>query len=72
MEIIVIGTEPPCVRCLTTYNRAREVARNYPAKIEVSKVAIHSAEAEKYGKAESGGGIAKAVNMTPDTERMGR
>jgi hypothetical protein len=72
MEIVVIGTEPPCVRCQTTFNRAREVARQFPGEIEVKKVAIHSVEAEKYGKVESGGGIAEAVSIKPDTESMGK
>jgi hypothetical protein len=72
MEIVVIGTEPPCVRCLTTFNRAKELARQFPGEIEVRKVAIHSGEAEKYGKVESGHGIAEAGNIKPDTESMGR
>jgi hypothetical protein len=72
MEIVVIGTEPPCVRCLTTFNRAKELARQFPGEIEVKKVAIHSAESEKYGKVESGHGIAEAGNIKPDTESMGR
>jgi hypothetical protein len=72
MEIVVIGTEPPCVRCQTTYRRAQEAAQKLPGQIEVRKVAIHSAEAEKYGNVESGGGIAEAGNIKPDTESMGR
>jgi len=72
MEIIVIGTEPPCVRCLTTYKRSKEVAQQFPGEIEVRKVAIHSAEAEKYGKVESGHGIAEAGNIKPDVEAMGK
>ena len=72
MKIVVIGTEPPCVRCQTTYNRAREVAQQFPGQIEVRKVAIHSEEAEKYGRVESGHGIAEAGNIKPDSENMGR
>ena len=72
MEIVVIGTEPPCVRCQTTYNRAREVAQKLPGEIEVSKIVIHSEEAEKYGKVESGHGIAEAGNIQPDVEAMGK
>lgn len=72
MKIVVIGTEPPCVRCQTTYKRAREVAQQLPGEIEVRKVAIHSEEAEKYGKVESGHGIAEAGNIKPDSENMGR
>jgi hypothetical protein len=70
MEIVVIGTEPPCVRCQTTYKRAKEVAQQLPGEIEVRKVAIHSAEAEKYGKVESGHGIAEDGNIQPDVDSM--
>jgi hypothetical protein len=72
MEIVVIGTEPPCVRCQTTYMRAKELARQLPGEIEVRKVAIHSEEAEKYGRVESGHGIAEAGNVKPDVEAMGK
>ena len=72
MEIVVIGTEPPCVRCLTTYKRAREVAQKFPVEIEVKKIAIHTAEAEKYGKVESGHEISEAAKIQPDTANMGR
>ena len=70
MEILVIGTEPPCVRCLTTYRRAKEVAQQFSEKIEVRKVVIHSEEAARYGKIESGGGIAEAANVRRDTDKM--
>ena len=70
MEIIVIGTEPPCIRCHTTFKRAKEMAEQFPQKIEVKKVAIHSAEAQQYGKVEAGHGIKVADNMKPDLEKM--
>lgn len=70
MEVVVIGTEPPCVRCQTTYKRAKEVAQQLPGEIEVSKVAIHSEEAGKFGKVESGHGIAEAGNIQPDVDSM--
>ena len=72
MEIVVIGTEPPCVRCLTTYKRAKEVAQKFTTEIEVKKIAIHTAEAEKYGKVESGHEISEAAKIQPDTANMGR
>ena len=72
MEIVVIGTEPPCIRCLTTYKRAKEVVQQFPGEIEVRKVAIHSEEADKYGKVEAGHGIAEAGNIKPDVESMGK
>jgi len=70
MEIIVIGTEPPCIRCHTTFKRAKEVARQFSEDIEVKKVAIHTEEAEKYGKVEAGHGIGEAGKVKPDLEKM--
>ena len=70
MEIVVIGTEPPCIRCHTTFNRAKEVAQQFSQKIEVKKLAIHTKEAEKYGKVEAGHGIEVAGNVKPDFEKM--
>lgn len=70
MEIIVIGTEPPCIRCQTTYKRAREVALEYPFPIEVKKIAIHSPEAERFGKVESGHGISELSMVKPDITLM--
>jgi hypothetical protein len=70
MEIVVIGTEPPCIRCHTTFKRAKEVAQQFPGEIEVKKVAIHTREAEKYGKVEAGHGISQAGNVKQDFEKM--
>lgn len=72
MEIVVIGTEPPCIRCHTTFKRAGEVARQFPEDIEVKKAAIHTEEAEKYGKVEAGHGIGEAGKVKPDFEKMGK
>ena len=72
MEIVVIGTEPPCIRCHTTFKRAKEVAQQFSQDIEVKKVAIHTEDAKKYGKAEAGHGISEEGNIKPDVENMGR
>src|SRR4030042_504471 len=72
MEIVVIGTEPPCIRCHTTFKRAKEVAQQFSGEIEVKKVAIHTKEAERYGKVEAGHGIEEAGNVKPDFEKMGK
>ena len=72
MEILVIGTEPPCIRCLTTYKRAVEVAQQFPGKIEVRKIAIHSKEAARFGRVESGHEIGEAGKVRPDIENMKR
>ena len=70
MEIVVIGTEPPCIRCNTTFRRAEEVAGQFSKKIEVKKLAIHTKEAEKYGKAEGGHEISEVSKVKPDFEKM--
>ena len=72
MEIVVIGTEPPCIRCHTTFKRAKEVARQFSEDIDVKKAAIHTEEAGKYGKVEAGHGIGEAGNIKPDVETMGK
>ena len=69
MEIVVIGVEPPCIRCHTTFKRAKEVAQQFSQKIEVKKVTIHTKEAEKYGNVEAGHGIEVAGNVKPDIEK---
>jgi hypothetical protein len=70
MAIVVIGTDPPCVRCHTTFKRAKEVAQQYPGKVEVGKLAIHTKEAEQYGKVEAGHGISQSGNVKQDFEKM--
>jgi hypothetical protein len=55
---------------LTTHKRAKEVAQNYPGRITVKKIAIHTPEAAKYGKVDSGHGIGQAGGVTPDLEKM--
>jgi hypothetical protein len=72
MEIVVIGTEPPCIRCHTTFKRAKEVAQQFPEDVDVKKAAIHTVEADKYGKVEAGHGIGEAGNIKPDIESMGK
>jgi len=70
MEITVIGIEPPCIRCHTALKRAYEVAQEFNEKVEVKKVAIHTPEAEKYGRVEAGHGIEAAGNVKPDREKL--
>jgi len=72
MNILVIGTDPPCIRCHTTFKRAKEVAGQFPGEIEVRKIVIHSEEAEKYGKVESGHEIGEVGKVKPDIESMKR
>ena len=49
---------------------AREIARQFNDHIEVKKVAIHSDEAARYGKVDSGHGISEAAQIQPDMAQM--
>ncbi len=46
------------------------MAQQFSKKIEVKKVAIHTKEAEKYGKVEGGHVIGEVGKVKPDIERM--
>ena len=70
MEILIIGTEPPCIRCLTIYKRAKEVAQQFPGKVEVRKIVINSEEAAKYGKIGSGASLGELTQIKPDGEKI--
>jgi len=70
MEILVIGPEPPCVRCINTAKFAKEVAEQFSGKVTVRKIATHSEEAQKYGKVEGGGSIAEIEKVDYDGERV--
>lgn len=73
MDIVVIGPDPPCIRCTTTMNRAVEVKRQFPENhLQVRKIFVHSSEAEKYGKVECGHEIEVVGNVKPDSEGMQR
>lgn len=68
MEILIIGPEPPCVRCINTSKFAKEVAEQFPRKVTVRRIATHSEEAKKYGKVEGGGSIAEIEKVDYDSE----
>lgn len=71
VEILVIGPEPPCVRCLNTFKYAKDAAAQFPEEtIEVRKIFNHSEEAVKYGKVESGHSIAEREHVQADDNRL--
>ena len=72
MEILVIGPEPPCVRCINTARFAKEVAEQYSVKVTVRKIDTHAEEAQKYGKVEGGGSIAEIEKVDYDSEGFKR
>ena len=70
MEVLVIGPEPPCIRCNTLHRLANEVREDFPGKVEVRRVSAHSEEAGKYGKIEGGHHIADNFNIAHNHERI--
>lgn len=50
MEIIIIGTEPPCPRCRETYERVRTVAKEIAFQPLIRKIVYSSEEAQHFGK----------------------
>ena len=75
MEILVIGTEPPCVRCQRAFQLAEEVAQQLAVDIKVRKISFNSEEAKKYGKVVTAHDIAVQAKVTVDTadrEKMQR
>ena len=67
MEILVIGTEPPCVRCQRTFQIAEEIVQQLGVNIKVRKIPVHSEEAKQYGKVVTASDIVKLGNITVDT-----
>jgi hypothetical protein len=72
MEIIVIGPEQPCIRCVTTFKFAKEIAGEFPGKVEAKKITTKSEEAKKYGKAEGGHDIAQIEKVEHDEDGIKR
>jgi hypothetical protein len=72
MEILVIGTEPPCVRCQRTLNFAEEVAQQLVVETKVRKISLNSEEAKKYGKVGTAHAIAEVAKMTFDEGKIER
>ena len=70
MEVLVIGPEPPCIRCSTAHRLAKEVGEQFPGKVEVRRISAYSEEAKKYGKIEGGHHIASAYNVSHDHEKI--
>ena len=70
MEVLVIGPEPPCIRCNTLHRLANEVEQEFPGKVEVRRISAHSEEAGKYGKIEGGHHIAETYNIAHNHKRI--
>jgi hypothetical protein len=73
VEVVVIGPEPPCVRCLNLHRFAKDAATQFPNKdITVRKIFSHTEEAAQYGRVEGGHTIAEREQVQADGQRMQR
>jgi hypothetical protein len=71
MDIIVIGPELPCVRCLNTFRFAKEAAAQcVGAPIDVRKIFSHEEEARRYGNVEGGHSIAERERVKADADKL--
>jgi hypothetical protein len=68
MEILVIGPEPPCIRCMTTYKYAKQIAEQFPDKVTAKKIFAGSKESEKYGNVAGGHDIAEKERIDHDSD----
>jgi hypothetical protein len=72
MEIIVIGTDPPCPRCRETYERVKGAAMGITPQPKVRKIVYSSEEAQKLGRVGSGHEIAEWAGITVDWDEVRR
>jgi len=73
MEIIVIGPNPPCIRCSTTAKRAKRVAeRILGNQMHFRYILLPDPAAEQYGKVACGREIEEIGNVRPDFDHMHR
>ena len=66
MEIIIIGTEPPCPRCRETYERVKKAAEGIEPKPGIRKIVYSSDEAQRVGRIGTGHEIAEWAGIEID------
>ena len=70
MEILVIGVEPPCVRCQRVLQLANDVSQQLAPEINVRKISVNSEEAKKYGKVVTPHDMAELTEIEFDIEKI--
>jgi hypothetical protein len=70
MEIIIIGTEPPCPRCRETYERVKKAAEGIEPKPGIRKIVYSSDEAQRVGRIGTGHEIAEWAGIEIDWEEV--
>lgn len=68
MEIVVIGPEPPCIRCITTFKYAKQIAEQFPDRVAAKKIFAGTKESAKYGNVAGGHDIAEKEHIDHDSD----
>ena len=72
MEIIIIGTEPPCPRCRETYARVKTVAQEVTSQPLIRKIVYSSEEAQCFGKVGTGHEVAEWAGLEINCDEVRR
>jgi hypothetical protein len=70
MEIVIIGTEPPCPRCRETYERVKKATGEIHTQTRIRKIVYSSDEAQRLGKLGTGHEIAEWSGIEIDWEKV--
>jgi hypothetical protein len=68
VEVIVVGSRHPCIRCITMKRYAEEVAKEFAGQVEVKYVRPDSEEIKRLGKVEDGYQISVIEKVPHDEE----
>jgi hypothetical protein len=66
VEIIIIGTEPPCPRCRETYERVKRADIDVGTQASIRKIVYSSHEAQRLGRVGTAHEIAEWSDMEVD------
>lgn len=72
IEVLIVGSRHPCIRCLTIKKYVEEIARHYEGKIILKYVTPESEEAKRLGKVEDGYHISIKEKIEHDHEGIER
>ena len=70
MEVIIIGTDPPCPRCRETYERARKAVQEIDSTICIRKIVYSSEEAQRFGKVGTAHEVAQWAGIKIDWSKV--
>ncbi|MBN2467772.1 MAG: thioredoxin family protein [Deltaproteobacteria bacterium] len=70
MEIIIIGTDPPCPRCRETHERIRKTVKKIDQTISIRKIIYSSEEGQSFGKLGTAHELAQWGGIDMDWDRI--